>query len=593
MVAIKLPVFSGMVPSIDDHLLAETNAAYSNNAWLYSGALNGTPAKTALQSLVNPNTTVAFRATGPNDDPLDLFSGKWIEFENINTDFIKAPVSADQFNRYYWTSTSQPPTYNTYARIAAGQPPFLLGIPQAGPVSVAASGGSSSTLVSRAYLTTLVSAYGEEGPASDPFLINGKADDTFAVTVAGVLASDMGVNRNINRIRLYRTITSAAGTATYYLLAELPASASPQNFNDTVSDATLSSAPILESTAWTAPPALEGFVVMPNGIVAGYMGKELYFSEAYRPHAWPVAYSLTLEHEIVGLAVVNQTLVVCTNGNPVAASGVNPASITTSKLAPFEPCLSKGSIVSSEEGVFYASPNGLILVNAGMAANITKQYISRDLWAKVANQGRINACRLGSSYYAFETGASAAFQQSAFQQNAVQLANEAGTLVGFMIDPSNSNVGFTFLSDTVPVVSVANDIGTGDVILVKDGKIWAARLEPGYQTEPYKWTSKIFQTPEVKNFSAFKVFFYEDENYMPSGPANFDKGQQFNPANQQAIVRVYGDGKLVLTHELRKSGELHRLPSGYKAAFWQVEFEARVKIKSFQMATSVKELSIV
>lgn len=593
MVAIKLPVFSGMVPSIDKHLLADTNAAYSNNAWLYSGALNGTPAKTIVKALDNESATIAFRVVGSSNDPLDLFDGEWLEFENSNTDFIKAPVSGDVYNRYYWASSSQAPAYNTYDRIVAGEPPFLLGIPQPSPVSVVASGGSSSTLVSRAYLTTEVTVYGEEGPASNAVLINGKLDDTFEVTIPGIPASDMGVDRNINRIRLYRTITSSAGTATYYLVAELPADTDPQVYNDTALDTALASEPILESTAWTGPPDLDGIITMPNGIVAGFMGNELWFSEAYRPHAWPAAYSLSLEHEIVGLGVVNQTLVVCTKGNPVTASGVNPASITTLKLPPFEPCLSKGSIVSAEEGVYYVSPNGLILVNTGVAANTTKQYISRDLWSTIANQGKQNACRLGSSYYAFNVGVTAAFQKDAFQDDMIQLKDENGTLVGFMVDPSNENVGFTYLSDNKPIVSVTNDIGTGDVLIVKDKKLWTARQVAGYQTEPYKWTSKVFQTPEVKNFSAFKVFFYEDNDFSYPDSPNYNIGQQFDPDTQRAIVRVYADGKLILAHELRKSGELHRLPSGYKAAFWQVEFEAVVKIKSFQMATSVKELSIV
>lgn len=593
MVAIKLPVFSGMVPSVDKHLLADTNAAYSNNAWLYSGALNGTPAKTVIKDLENLNAVVAFRVVGQNNDPLDLFDGKWVEFENSNTDFIKAPVSGDTYSRYYWASSSQAPAYNTYERIVAGDPPFLLGVPQPSPVTVTASGGSSSTLVSRAYLTTEVTVYGEEGPASNAVLINGKLDDTFQITVPGIPASDMGVDRNIDRIRIYRTITSSAGTATYYLVTELPASTSPQVYNDTKLDTQIVSSPILESTAWTGPPDLDGIITMPNGIVAGFVGNELWFSEAYRPHAWPAAYSLSLEHDIVGLGVVNQTLVVCTKGNPVTASGVNPASITTTKLPPFEPCLSKGSIISTEEGVYYVSPNGLILVNSGIAVNTTKQYISRDLWSDIANQGKLNACRLGSSYYAFNVGVVAAFQSSAFQNDMVQLKDESGTLVGFMIDTTNENVGFTYLSDDVAIVSVANDIGTGDVILVKDKKLWTARQTPGYQIEPYKWSSKVFQTPEVKNFSAFKVFLYEDPDFDFPNAQNFDTNQQFDPETQQAIIRIYADGKLILTHELRKSGELHRLPSGYKAAFWQIEFEAVVKIKSFQMATSVKELSIV
>lgn len=56
------------------------------------------------------------------------------------------------------------------------------------------------------------------------------------------------------------------------------------------------------------------------------------------------------------------------------------------------------------------------------------------------------------------------------------------------------------------------------------------------------------------------------------------------------VLRVYADGRLVLTRELVRSGDMIRLPSGFKAQFWQVEIEARAKVYSVQMGTSAKEL---
>jgi hypothetical protein len=116
---------------------------------------------------------------------------------------------------------------------------------------------------------------------------------------------------------------------------------------------------------------------------------------------------------------------------------------------------------------------------------------------------------------------------------------------------------------------------------------------PGYDIEPYKWNSKIFQAPSLQNFGAFKVFMSVPPNFVFSTAQNFGINQQFDPETQLGIVRVYADGKLILTHEIRVPGELHRLPSGFKANFWQIEFEAKVRVFSFQMATSVKELASV
>lgn len=593
MVAVKLPIFSGMVPSVDPHLLGEQNAAYAENTWLYSGALVGLPQKAGLHTLVNPEATIAFRIPNNFDDPTYLYDSTWVEFENSSTDFISAPVSADAFRRFYWTSSSTQPVYNTLDRIKAGLPPWLLGLPPAGDITVVAAGGSSTSVVSRAYLATLVTEYGEEGPASVPVVVNDKPDATYTVTLAGVDPSDLGVNRNIKKIRLYRTITSAAGTATYYQVAEVDALTTTQDYNDTLPDSTLASRPLLESTAWTQPPDLDGMVAMPNGIVAGFIDNELWFSEAYRPHAWPAAYSLMLEFEIVGLAVVNQTLVVCTKGNPYTASGVNPASITTSMLGAFEPCLAKGSIRPTEEGVYYTSPNGLILVNAGFAQNITKQFISRDKWNALINRGKVNAGRFAGAYYAFGTGVQRIAQDDAFQQDFIQTEQTTGSSHGFLVDPQNPNMGFVNLLDEADIKSVYNDAFSGEVLFVSEGKVWWLDQQPGYKTDPYIWKSKVFQTPDLRNFAAFKLYFYGDDDQVFANPQNFDKDQVFDPATQNAVVRVWADGKLILAHEIRKSGELHRMPSGFKAEFWQIEIEGIVKVKSFQMATSVKELSVV
>lgn len=592
MVAVKLPTFQGMVPAVDPHLLSDVNASEVVNAYLYSGALDGLPKKAQLYSLLNSAAAVAFRIPLNEADPTYLYDSFWLEFENPLTDFVAAPVSGDQYKRYYWTSPSSEPMYNTAERIKLGQPAFRLGIPQPANITVVASGGVSASLVSRAYLCTYVSEYGEEGPASNPVLVNGKADDTFAVTVPAVPIDYRGGSRNVKKIRIYRTITSAQGTATYYLVTELTATGAIQIFNDTLIDTVLASKPILESTAWTEPPDLNGFVAMPNGIIAGFRANELWFSEAYRPHAWPAAYSLTVEDDIVGLGVINQTLVVCTKGNPYTASGVNPASITTSKLAGYEPCLSKGSIVSTENGVYYVSNNGLILVNPGMAENITKQFISRDKWLEILNGGRVNAARFGSAYYCYNASVPAV-ADTAFQADMMQTANTVGSALGFMLDPTNANVGFVYLRETADIKTVVNDMFSGETLMVRSGKIMWLDQRPGYKIEPFKWVSKIFQTPDLKNFAAFKLYFYDRTDIDTPNPQNYSLGQVFNAATQKVIVRIFADGKLILAHEIRESGELHRMPSGFKAEFWKVEIEGQVKTKSFQMATSVKELSIV
>jgi len=600
MSVLNIPVFAGMVPAMDPRMLDSKNASMALNTYMYSGAVRGF----AQQVRINKtdflaSTTTVFRIPANLSDPGYLYDSYWLEFTDVNTDVILAPSAGDSFTRYYWTAPSHPPMYNTRDRIIAGQPAWILGLDQPGKPNVVVSGGSSTTIISRAYIATMVTEYGEEGPASDPFLVeNAKEDATFTVTVPGVPAGDLGVNRNVKKVRLYRTVVSTNATASYYLVHEWTATTAPMVFADTLSDIVIASKPTLESTLWTAPPALEGWATMPNGIVVGFKGKELWFSEPYRPHAWPVAYTLLLNFDIVGIGVIGQTAVICTEGNPYTASGINSFSMATSMLASFEPCLAKGSILPTEEGVYYMSPNGLILVNAGRAENITKQFITRDWWNKLTNNGKANAARFGPAYYALSGSLPGGiFDDSSFQiagPAAFQSGTSASGSKGFMVDPTNLNMGFVMLEKDASIVSIQNDYYSSELIYVHDRAAWWLDRNPGFKTDPYLWRSKIFQAPLLKNFTAMKVFFdVEDANHVThSGPQDFYKYQEYDPVTKCGVVRLYADGVLVYAAEIRTSGQLFRLPSGFKADFWEIEIEGVKKVFNIQMATSVKELSV-
>src|SRR4029077_3521031 len=107
---------------------------------------------------------------------------------------------------------------------------------------------------------------------------------------------------------------------------------------------------------------LQGVVMMANGIAAGWSNeREVWFSAAYLPHAWPASYALTVDYPIVGLTANGASLNILCEGAPFIATGVTPDTMTIGRISSNEPCISRGSIVGSGEGAYYASPNGLIL----------------------------------------------------------------------------------------------------------------------------------------------------------------------------------------------------------------------------------------
>lgn len=603
MAGIKIQAFGGMFPAVDDRLLRDNAAAWAENTWLYSGRLAGIPQKTLVKALT-ANTAKVFRIPNGLPDAAHIDDSEWLEFEDPNTDVVRAVVIDDTFDRYYWASTSDVPRYNTKARIAAGNSAWKLGIPAPEISSVVHSGGTGSA-ASRAYIATWVSAYGEEGPASDPVLATGKVDGTWDITLQVAAGTDTGGqngdDRYLTHVRIYRTITSASGVTTYFFVAEQDIA--DTTYSDTDTDATISGNNELESTLWTAPPSdLQGMIVMPNGIIAGFRQNEVWFSEPYRPHAWPASYVVATDFPIVGLGVTGQSLVVCTQGNPVIISGINPSAMSVSKSALFEPCTSRGSILSNSDGVYYASPNGLIFVGGGGITNITRNLFSKEEWNRRVNIDTLHAARVGSAYFAFGSAQAGVFQDDAFDVDAFEQEDFTGAYQGILLDPADERLGATLLSDPTPTVSVQNDVWSTEVFFIQGTdpcnlyRMDIAEASPVRRN--YLWRSKKFQVTKKGNFGAMKVF-WEVNADAPDAEGTPPELQDptvvefpsLPDGTTYGVVRVYGDGTLRLTRPLLTSGELIRMPSGFKADFWQLEFETYVEILSVQVAGSARELA--
>lgn len=587
MVAVSIPTFGGMVPALDDRKLPDTAATHAENIWVYGGSLTGIRKPRKLRN-VPVGTQKSFRIPRDLRDTQRIFNDSlWLDFQNPNTDVIRAPTFGDVHDRYYWASDNFPPMYNTRQRIEQALPPLRLGIPEPLAAPTVTPPGSGGTAISRVYVVTYVSEYGEESAPSPPALVTGPNVAGWTVGMPSPTA-DQNLNRRITKKRLYRTITSSSGTATFFMVGEYPVATA--SITDNVLDTALSANAQLESFAWTPPPEdLQGFTQMPNGIIASWRDNELWFSEPYRPHAWPAAYVLTVPYPIVGLGIVGQTLVVCTAGFPITASGVSPAYITTSNLTTFEPCTSRQSILSTPEGVYYSSPNGLVLVNPGIAENITRELVTVDRWQSLA-PALFKAGRYGTAYYAFGALTGDVFAD-AFSNAAFVDIDYSGAQRGVMIDPKDIRVGFTFVMHPFPVAGVMNDQWSGELMIIWNNELhWIDSAQQDPVVTPYKWRSKEFHGPLLKNLGAVKVYYTIPRNTPEQSPVRNVAPDQTLAEGQHLLLRIYADGKLVVTREVRESGELLRIPSGFKADFWQLELEGRVNVVAAHMASTAKEL---
>jgi hypothetical protein len=595
MPALKLRNFGGMIPALDSRLLPDNQAELSENTWVYTGALQGFRKPVPIHNCASDLIRKVYRIPIQYYDKAHIPDSYWLEFENPDTDVVRSPTVGDQYDRYYWASSQSfsqiKPQYNTRARIAAGSPSYTLGIPAPTVAPTIGTVTGSDPKEDRSYVYTWVSAFGEEGPPSPPSAVtHGHSVGTWPITLTAPTSADT-TNRNLATVNIYRTVTGSSGAASFFFVASVPVGTTL--YNDSILSTVVTANKILESTYWTAPPTdLEGMVTMPNGIIAGWRQNEIWFCEPYRPHAWPVAYTNAVEFPVVGCGVIGQTLIVCTTGSPYAISGVNPGTMTVSRVAAFEPCLSRGSILSTPIGVAYASSNGLALAVPGAVSVISRSMITKDIWQDLLNLETLRAAPLNGGYYCWGSVRPGCFEETAFETPAFLQDDYTGSYTGAFIDASNQRVSFNRLTDVDPTFNVTTDHWTGEVFVIREGVVYWVDVSETREHGDYIWKSKVFEMPNRRNLEAMRVWFDTFSDTPALNPVPVVSPTTLQP-DMYGIVRVYADGVLRLSREIRTTGEFIRLPSGFKAQYWQVEIEGRVQINEIEVATTAKELTSV
>ena len=540
MSAISIKGFGGLKPMTDPLLLDTADATVAQNVRLMSGALTALQGTTTLKSLGIPAANTIFRYGTSSDE-----SQYWLEWSG-DVDVVRSPVAADPYARIYWTDGVKP-KYAPSTLILSGSvypgASYDLGLPapSAAPTVSGTTPTTASTSETRTYLSTFVTAYGEEGPpsnASAPATIN----PALAVNLSGLPSVPAGYN-NITARRIYRSST-VGSNAEWQFVAEIPVAQT--TYSDTISQANLGE--ILPSDLWVAPPAgLRGLKLMANGAAIGFVDNTAYLSEPNMPHAWPHQYPT--DAKIVGIGVFRTTAVLLTDSYPYALSGVDPQAMSMEKLELPQACLSKRSIVDTGDGTMYASPDGLVSIGSGGMSIVTNNLFTRKQW-QAFNPSSFVSFGHDGRYHAFYT-----------------LAN--GTRGLLIIDFSGQGAVLTTsnLNTQHAVTAGYADPRSDTLYLAQNGSI--VRFNAGSPLT-YVWRSKMFRLPMQAPFSVASV----DASAYP------------------VTARIYADGNLIHTQTVT-SKRAFRLPTGFRAQDWQFELEGTADITRFRVAHSVVELMAV
>ena len=364
--------------------------------------------------------------------------------------------------------------------------------------------------------------------------------------------------------------------------------------------------PVAQSWTWEVPPdTLQGLVAHPGGFLVGFDGHDLYCSVPYRPHAWPSAYVLSLEHRIVGLAIYNNMITVLTDGAPYFVAGNRPESLYPIKSDAAEPCLSKASIASTLQGVLYASPNGLVLFNENGPQIVTAQVMTIEEWFAYSPTN-IRGTQYGMQYIGFYN-----------------------TTQGFKYAPGEQLGIFSELNFYDGVDNIITDDTTGECWVLINNNVYKWE-PPGGLPLQYVWRSKEFDFTRPVNFGAYHIKM-GNETYAQTAEYLTDR-QDFNdaivtedipinPLNHHPIGHIrkdvatsagggywadpppyidlssYGEDVKAVHQNIKpiNGGYKYNINqiSGFKAHVWQFELEGNDDVFSLGIAETPKELQNV
>jgi len=407
----------------------------------------------------------------------------------------------------------------------------------------------------------------------DRFKISGCTDASFNITDGEVIDVIDQYTFTYAQVGANTALTTVAAGTLYHDISEDPANDAARywgdggnyDFVDDFDSTALTE--ILISDEYDPPPAnLQGLVSMQNNILAGFVENEIFFSEPNLPHAWPREYSIILEHPVVGLAIINGSLLVLTESYPYIIQGSDPASgLSVNRIDAQYPCLSAKSIVSLSFGVLFASHGGLAAFSAFGGPQIaTKFNYNDDTWEQSLDPTTIVASFYDDVYFASHSQGSFVFERD--ERIGGLFVDCDATFTSSWYDALGGNMYFT--SGT-----------SGDIYQ------WDNLNQPPTTME---WKSKVIKTKDMINLGAARVI----ADY--AGTTSTTENWEAVTANWNTTVlgwsglnditfRMWVDKELLFTTTL-SDGNMFRLPTGYRTDTFEFAVEGNIRIRAIHLA---------
>ena len=542
MAVITVNNFSGVSPMTPPRYLDNASAQTALNCPVWMGPLSpitGALALTPSPLTKSGNIKSIYRFGQSETNQLNY----WFHW-TTDVDVVQGFIAGDTTERTYYTGDGNPKVTNATMALTGGGTDYPIasydiGVPKpTGTFTTAKTGtpNANTTSETRVYTFTYVNSFGEESTPYSETDMSPSTEDVFpGESVVVTMPTGTINNVNVTKKRIYRSALGTANTS-YFFVAEV--SLATATYTDSLDGDDLNEE--LPSLTWVQPPTtLKGLVGMPNGVMAGFSGNDVYFSEPFRPFAWPTQYVQTVGYPVVGLGVIDTTVVVLTKGRPYFIQGSHPDSSVMVEADINQACISKRSIVSMNNNVFFASPDGIVALSPGGSSIVTESLFDKETW-QAQSPDDLVACMYESQY------------------------------VGFF-DTTSGNGGFvydmkqkTWNFHNVYVTGAYNDLKNDALYIIKSNELY--KWDSGTDLS-YTWKSKKYTFPEPKAFSCYRV---EAEAYP-------------------VTVKIYKDSSAIVNLSVTDNS-LRRLPPGLGTT-WEFQLEGDKEVYNVQLAQTPQELN--
>jgi hypothetical protein len=323
---------------------------------------------------------------------------------------------------------------------------------------------------------------------------------------------------------------------------------------------------------YTPPPAaLAGLKVIQNNILAGFVGKTLYFSDPAKPFAWPNSYAINVEYDIVAIEPVAGRLLVLTKGFPFIVDGTDPSVMTVNRVDVLHPCLNKDSVVSMPYGVVYSTHDGLAAYSPGSGLSIITDAVhDADTWSAAVNPATVIGAFYGNAYFATHSTGSFVFEQD--QQTGGYFVDTTYSFTADWYDTQTNKLYYVF--------GVNGDIYDWDVL-----------SQPASTME---WKSKVVVTPDYVNFGAGKVVadYTSLTSVWDSVVTAWESTSQLWNNADQITFKLWADKTLTATVSLNDN-RIFRLPTGYRTDTYEISVEGNVRVRAVYLGETPLTLKTV